>query len=117
MTITTWQMYWITRLNDAREVLGILVFLFGLASFFTLVEAAGFPNEDIGWYPEKAKYFFIAFSVFMLSLIINCLLPSTQDMAAILVVPKIVNNQKVQEIPSKLLDLASDWMDALKPKK
>jgi len=31
------------------------------------------------------------------------------------VVPKIVNNEKVQELPSQFIDLAADWMKELKP--
>lgn len=38
-------------------------------------------------------------------------------MAAIMIVPKIVNNEKVQTIGNKIYDLAAEWMDELAPKK
>ena len=41
--------------------------------------------------------------------------PSTKQMAAIIVVPKIANSEKVQTVGNKLYDLAVEWMDELKP--
>ena len=52
------------------------------------------------------------FGIFLF--VVNVFVPSTKDAAAILLVPKIVNNEKVAAIPSKVLDLANDWLDALK---
>ncbi len=44
-------------------------------------------------------------------------IPSTKQMAAIMIVPKIVNNEKVQTIGNKVYDLAVEWMEELKPNK
>ena len=38
-------------------------------------------------------------------------------MAAIIVVPKIVNNAKIQALPDKLLDFGTEWLEELKPSK
>ena len=43
--------------------------------------------------------------------------PSTKQMAAIVVVPKIVNSEKVQDVGEKLYGLAVEWMDELHPRK
>ena len=45
------------------------------------------------------------------------LVPSTAQMAAIVVVPRIVNNEQVQTVGSRLYDLATEWLDELKPEK
>jgi hypothetical protein len=50
-------------------------------------------------------------------LVVNCLLPTTREMAAILVVPRIANSEKVQTVGNHLYDLAVEWMEELRPAK
>lgn len=45
------------------------------------------------------------------------LIPTTKEMVAILVVPKIANNEKIQQLPDNLLNLVNDWIKELEPKK
>jgi hypothetical protein len=45
------------------------------------------------------------------------LIPSTKQMAAIMIVPKIANSEKVQTIGNKVYDLAVEWMEELRPTK
>lgn len=103
MNITTWQMYWLTILDSISIgliVVGIALIIVGLF----------FAQETDGWSS-------IAAIAGILLFIIDCFIPSTKQMAAILIIPKIVNNAKVQEIPDKLLSLAEAWMEELKPSK
>jgi hypothetical protein len=51
------------------------------------------------------------------SILVLAFTPSTKQMAAIMIVPKIANNEKVQTIGNKVYDLAVEWMDELKPAK
>jgi hypothetical protein len=44
-------------------------------------------------------------------------IPSTKQMAAIMIAPKIANSEKVQTIGNKVYDLAVEWMEELKPNK
>ena len=37
-------------------------------------------------------------------------IPSTKQLAAIIVIPKIVNNEKVQSVSLNLLDLTNEWL-------
>ena len=55
-------------------------------------------------------------SIFGLGLSISALtfLPSTKQMAAIYVVPAIVNNEKVQNISNKSLDISNQLLDLTK---
>lgn len=57
------------------------------------------------------------FLAFALMLIGCAFIPSTKEMAAIIVLPKIVNNEKVQDAGNKLFDLAVEWLEDLKPGK
>lgn len=115
MNITMWQIYWITRLDDIGIAIGILTIFLGITSVILLAGSVGFPDNNPGWYPEKAKYFYRVSLFFLGTLFINTMIPSTKDMAAILVIPKIVNNKQVQKFPSQIMDLATEWMAALKP--
>lgn len=47
---------------------------------------------------------------------ISILVPSSRQMAAILIVPKIVNNEKLQQVPDKVTSLALEWLEELRPK-
>ena len=42
--------------------------------------------------------------------------PTTKEMCAIKLVPMIANDEQVQELPNKVVDLANEWLDELKPK-
>lgn len=46
--------------------------------------------------------------------------PSTKQMATIIVAPAIINavaeNKQIQELPGSLVELANEWVEALKPK-
>lgn len=116
MNITPWTIYWITRLDEIGCVLTVLAFFVGFYVLFMLMSTIGFPNDEPQWKKERAKYFFYGVTVFFALLFGNALIPSTKDMAAIIVIPKIVNNKQVAELPSKIVDLATDWLDHLKPK-
>jgi hypothetical protein len=66
---------------------------------------------------RKVSYRMIAWSLpcwLVIHFIIG-LLPTTQEMAIIYVVPKVVNNKQVQAIPGKLLTLSNEWLDKLHP--
>ena len=52
--------------------------------------------------------------VFFMS--VGTFVPSTKQMAAILVVPKIANSEKLQTSGNKLYELAVDWIDELRPR-
>jgi hypothetical protein len=56
-------------------------------------------------------------STILFCFVIATFIPSTKQMAAIIVVPKIINNEKVQQLPEELLNLGIDWLEELKPEK
>jgi hypothetical protein len=110
MTITPMMMYWITRLDYLQPLFGISG---GVVVVFSVLVV-------VPCWAEGATRFIrpllITLAIGLSSIIIACLIPSTKEAAAIIIIPKIVNNEKVQQIPSKLMDLANEWLDALKPK-
>lgn len=53
---------------------------------------------------------------FLLARMICYFTPTTNEMAIIIVAPKIINNEKVQEIPERMLDIGMEWFDEFIPK-
>ena len=115
--ITTSEMYWLTRLDDINYALGLFSILGGVATFL-LYAFGAIEYEDA---PDRRRQVWQiagrALSSVILALIVGTFIPTTKEMAAILVIPKIVNNEKVQDAGNKLYDLAVEWLEALKPEK
>lgn len=63
---------------------------------------------------DVAKWLLVTF---LTSLATVIFIPTTKQMAAIVVVPKIVSSDRVQGAGEKLYDLAAEWMDELHPRK
>lgn len=119
--ITTSQMYWLTRMDIVNEVCScILLILILLVPFFAFVGymiADSFSSDSRCAYVSWLKKYVILLWLFalMISTSVIIFMPTTKEMAAILIVPKIANSEKVQTVGNKLYDLAVEWMDNLKP--
>lgn len=122
--ITEWTIYWLTRLDGIHDASYFLAFaLLG----FGLFASIGYPAfSDIFQNDEGKKSRMIRLTVrlqvlsfaFGLMAWIACLLtPSTKEMAAIIVIPRIANSQTVKEIGTSVVDLAKEWIEELHPPK
>lgn len=49
------------------------------------------------------------------SLLLVAFIPSGKTLAAMYVIPPIVNSSAVQELPSELVAVAREWLDELRP--
>lgn len=107
--ITPTQMYWLVTLDSIIGAGVILALICVVASFFTL----GWRIIDGGplWAPIASV------TAFLLSIAIVTFTPSTKQMAAIIIVPRIANSEKVQTVGNHLYDLAVEWMNELRPNK
>jgi len=124
--ITTAQMYWLTRLDGMScaiitcTVLFCFAYsiglMFGLCQYFNNLH---YGPDDKDLKNAKlilryiAKYSFVP----IVGIVMSCLIPTTREMAAILIVPRIANSEKVQRAGNELYELAVEWMDELKPSK
>ena len=120
MVITESAMYWITRLDYIHDFL----LIFGGVGFVIsqiVVAILAVVGED--YYADAKIYYkrakqFVLLSIFFLLLIVGGLLaPTTKEYAAIKLVPIIVNDESVQQLPEKVVELANNWIDELKPEK
>lgn len=122
--ITPVQMYWLTRLDTLCSMF-VFVFIVSLITAIALVVTGGilrgeYATTEQGWKTGRrlhARIVPICLAISLLFGMLRSFTPTTAEMAAIIVVPKIVNNEKVQNVGNKIYDLAVEWMDELKPKK
>ena len=125
-----WFIYWITRLGDIRATAGVTLFIFAWPTviFIGLYLWAKLDNEswsDSVSVEDTLKYFgrfaALSFLIVLFSLSILTFVPRTKEAAAIYLIPKMVNNEAVQEMPGdavKLLQLKLDeWINDLSPGK
>ena len=111
--LTWWQVYLWTRLDGIRSlfIIGVVILLIGLFFYVVILADSSYDWEDI------KKWFFLQLSLGVLFLLLSVAIPSKEDFALIYVLPKIVNNEKVQQIPEKFLDVANKKLDEMLDKK
>ena len=73
-------------------------------------------SGDKSWRRFVCLYCMCIF-VFILSLVAAVLTPTTKEMAAIYIIPKVANNEQLQGLGQDLVDLAKTWVAELMPKK
>jgi len=106
--------YWILKLDAIRDSLGVISFFVFIGTFLSGACAfAMWLNDD-----AKKKIFRqlrngscmlgVLFAVFF---VLHILTPTTKQACTIYVLPKIINNEKVQKIPEKILELSNQWLD------
>ena len=142
--ITPSQLYWLTRLDSIKSYLdGIdtLALLCTIACTVIVLATSCHitfaSNDSLGWYSNMTKeameaakepwkklrssvsrILFASIPILSLIGLSNALLPTTREMAAIHVIPMIVNSEAAQKLPdiaSEFVDLAKDWMKELRP--
>lgn len=116
--ITPTLIYWITRLELVNRALGCtagfsgLCFVAGL--WYYLMSTTEGWEDDAKRAVRLATREFVALAV---STVLYILTPTTREMAAILVIPKIANSETVAEIGDGVKTLAVEWLEELRPNK
>ena len=109
--ITPTQMYWLLKLDDIGTMFSIIVGTSIVAVFISAIfycASKSVEDEVVAKISVHALILSLICSVVFL--ILNTFLPTTKQMAAIYVVPAIVNNERVQNIGNKTLDISEDLL-------
>lgn len=110
--ITPMQMYWLLKLDDIRV---LCAFSAAIVIFATIISLGIYNDaEDKG--TKKIAIASFVLGLFGCGLFSSALtfLPSTKQMATIYVVPAIANNEKIQQIGGKTLDISNQLLDLTK---
>ena len=121
MELTTMQMYLIMKLDDIQSfliaacVLSVVAFYEGMTIRLDAERCC--ENKKQRMLTKSAKIIRRSIVALLSALAVMFVLPSTKQMAAIMIIPKIANSEKVEKIGNGLYDLAVEWMNELKPTK
>jgi len=82
-----------------------------------IIKYTGYSEEDREQAKRAFRWFLPSALVSFVLILGAILIPSTKEMCAIKAIPMIVNNEQVQELPNKVVELANEWIEELKPNK
>lgn len=115
--ITSMQIYWLLMATNVKVLFTVAGIVLIMISFMMI--PAGL-EMFIGKDTKSNKLYWITtLIVFLVSLVIIVVatfIPTTKQLAVILVAPKVINNEQVQKLPNQVLELANEWLEELKPK-
>lgn len=110
--ITPMQIYWILKLDAIHMTSG---FMFFTGLLLMLVCGLGVLMFSDEYSSKTAKSFrniitWIGVPLVVIGGLVNVFIPTTKQMVAIHVVPAIANNERVQNIGNKTLDISEDLL-------
>lgn len=121
MEVTQGFMYWLTRLDGVHTFLAVLTGFMGLLTLCSMI--AVMINADAEC--EMPKWQWLPFKIGSSILVLLCVgtfIPTTKEMAAIIVVPLVVNSEATKQVGHDVLDisgslgdLAQEWIKELGP--
>lgn len=122
MNITPFTIYLITRADHLKE------FLFNFVNFAMFVGIAGavvvlisLATEDLGGikkFSDLSKKLFKWWAwIIVPMMFLNFFIPTTKEIAAIIIIPVIANNQETRGLGEEIPKLAREWLEELKPSK
>ena len=112
--MNAWDIYWVTRC-DAIQTFFLIVTVMSVAASVTCLISWCVARVDGGHYKTQKVICLIALPVCLIASLTAVFVPTTNHAAAMYVLPAIVNNEKVQELPDKFLNLAGEWIEELRP--
>lgn len=141
--ITSTQIYWLTRCDELKSFLDYADCPFIMVAFIAVVVAialtlfdafagngtyelcSSLSNEEFDAMKARARCTAkksVAVSAVCMTVAITVNLaasfvPTTKEMAAIMVVPRIANSQSVSDVAEGIVELAKAWMVELRPAK
>lgn len=111
MTLTAWDIYWVTRLDEISIAMGISMWVM---IFVCAIAAVVYCMSDFKITGAKKLIYRLLPWIVGVTLV-NTLIPNTKQAAAMYVLPAIVNSDAVQQLPGELTILAREWLHELRP--
>lgn len=123
--ITGSEIYWITRLDSLKgilEAVGVILCIVGgigfiMSTIIYFLAKSDDEKEIMQGCGSAIRWAILVISISFVFSLAWAFTPTTKEMCVIKVIPVIANNKGVQELPNKVVELANEWMEELKPKK
>lgn len=113
MEITPLTLYLFYLFDAIKDACGPLVFLTGILTFTSVLGwfmASGDPYISREVANRLVKVGKTAFIICVCTFVANIALPSGKAMVAMYIVPKVVNNEAVQQLPGEILDFIRSYL-------
>lgn len=131
MNITPSTIYWITRMDGVNMMLTFVAVALVVASGATFISGIGLATKTRNYSYETEEYvrrvnelgrrilkwLYVLVPAVLATIVLLVLMPTTEEAAAMYVIPAIANNEKVQTVGNRLYDLAVEWMEEFRPAK
>ncbi len=119
--MTSWQIYWLTRLDSISaftSIAGVLstIAVGGLGITWLIAHDRSMFSDDSSkiW----VKPLCVSIFACILSWVVCIFIPNTKEMAVIIVAPKLYSainaNEDLKKIPANVIGLANAWLEELK---
>lgn len=113
MEITPSTIYWITRADKIQALIVVMAMISFAASVVFLARLFVEWN-DHDQYPRRvANAAYAGVAAFLLSCVALAFVPTTKELAAIYVIPRIANSQTVRELGAHTVEAAKRWLDGM----
>ena len=114
--VTGWDIYWITRLDYLEGIFFVLALLGGIIWFIAWFANGMARGEDpVESFVRYRKGLMFCGVLLMLGVITSTFVPNTKEAVAIYMIPPIVNNEDVREIPQNAAKLMNtklqEWIN------
>ena len=114
--ITESQIYWITRLDSVKGcVEGVGITGSVLISVGLIIALTIWLVDDDDQGKKAFKVLLSILLIFTLIAVGSIFIPSTKEYYAIKIIPMAASNDAVQELPGKMVELANEWIEELRP--
>ena len=116
--LTPAMIYWVSMADQIRDFLwSFPAFVFLVCCLWGLAKSYVGYDEKVIW-NKKEKTLVVALLIAVITcLIIRVFMPSSKTLAAMYVLPPIVNNESVQALPSEVLDFVRGYIKQYTPQK
>ena len=115
--ITPSFIYWITRLDGIKTFLGTICVFSAIALIIFIITCILTASYKDNEHRIQVKGLKISLFIFLSTALSVIFTPDTKQTCAMYVIPKIINNEKIQEAGKEFYDLALDWMKEMHPRK
>lgn len=109
-----WIVYLITTLSGIKDVLSIIAALSSIVllifGFFVVILKILEEKDDEDGFVYLKSFLKLAVLLTIIAGILYCVVPSTKDAVLIYIIPKVTSNERMQQVPDKILDLLDSYI-------
>ena len=119
MNITSWNIYWITRLDSIKDTMIGIIIVLGILLFFLIIALVGeaFTQntaDEAQSYFRLAKYCALSFLVPVFLIVVYPFIPTTKEACMMYAVPKLTNSECIKALQGDAKELYTLGIERLK---